>query len=32
MTTVYVWVLGAGFLGLCAGAVMRFVARFEEVV
>lgn len=32
MTVVYAWVVGAGFLGYFLGAMLRFLARFEEVV
>ncbi len=32
MSAVYAWVVGAGVLGFCTGAMLRFVARFEEVV
>ena len=32
MTIVYAWVAGAGFLGFFLGCMLRFMARFEEVV
>ena len=32
MSIVYSWVLGAGFIGFCLGAALRFAARFEDVV
>lgn len=32
MSNVYAWVMVAGFLGFCLGAVLRFAARLEDVV